>query len=83
LNLRLRLHVHTLLCESRIFPGFELGDDSPDCLRNGFVDVWKGDYRGEPVCVKVIRTQNRTPLMEIKRVRRSFISSEMYSVTPY
>ena len=82
LNLRLRLYAHALLRESRIFPGIELCDRSPDCLRNGFADIWKGEYHGEPVCVKVIRTENQTPLMEIKRVRASFISSEMYSVQP-
>jgi len=80
LNLQLRLYVHALLCESRMFPGTELCDESPDCLRNGFVDVWKGNYRGEPVCIKMIRTENRIPLMEIEEVRGSFILSEMYSV---
>ena len=80
LNLWLRLYAHALLRESRIFPGLELCDESPDCLRYGFADIWKGNYRGEPVCVKVIRTQNQTPLMEIERVCGSFILSEMYSV---
>jgi len=80
LNPSLRLYTHALLRESRIFPGLELCDESPDCSPNGFADIWKGDYHGEPVCVKVIRTQNWSPLMEIESVCGSFILSEMYSV---
>ena len=64
----LRLYAHALLRESRIFLDIELCDESLDCVRNEFVDIWKGDYRGEPVCVKVIRSQDLTILMEIEKV---------------
>jgi len=74
LNLWLRLYAHALLRESRIFPGLELCDEPPDCVHNGFADIWMGDYCGELVCVKVIRTQDRTPLREIEKVHGSFIS---------
>ena len=80
MDLWLRLYAHALLRESQIFPGIELSDESPDCLRNGFADIWKGDYHGESVCVKVIRTKRRDPLIEIERVCGSFLLSEMYSV---
>ena len=80
LNIQLRLYAHALLRESQIFPGIELRDESPDCSYNGFADIWKGEYHGEPVCVKVIRTRNPTPLMKIKNVRGSLYFSEMYSV---
>jgi len=80
LNLWLRLYAHALLRESRIFPGIELCDKPPGCLRNGFADIWKGDYRGEPVCVKVIRTTNQIPLRGIENVCGSFTLSGMYSV---
>jgi len=73
LNLRLRLFAHALLCESQIFPGIELCDESPDCLRNGFVDVWKGDYHGESVSIKVVRTQDSASLRKIKNVCGSFL----------
>jgi len=49
----------------------ELCDESPDCLPNGFVDIWKGYYRGELVCIMVIRTQALTSLRKIKDVRGS------------
>jgi len=73
LNVWLRLYAHALLRESRIFPGVELHDEHLDCVHNGFADIWKGDYRGKPVCVKVIRTQDRTPLREIEKVSDSLV----------
>jgi len=76
LDLWLRLYAHALLRESRIFPGVELRDESPGCSGDGFADIWKGDYRGELVCVKVIRTQNLNPLRRIRKVRGSVILSE-------
>ena len=69
----LRLHAHALLRESRIFPGIKLYDEVPDCSCHGFADIWKGDYRGELVCVKVVRTRDRARLMEIEKVRLFFI----------
>ena len=74
LNLWLRLYAHALLRESGIFPGIELCDQPPDCVYNGFADIWKGNYRGRSVCVKVIRTQDRTPLRDIEKVCCSFVS---------
>jgi len=79
LGLPLRLYAHALLRELRIFPGIELCDESLGCLRNGFTDIWKGYYLGQPVCVKVVRTQDRTPLMEIEKVRDAFILSDTFS----
>lgn len=78
-NLWLRLYAHALLRESRIFPGIKLRDESPGFLQHGFADIWKGDYRGKPVCVKVIRLRDPTALMEIGDVRNSCILSEVHS----
>jgi len=60
---------HALLRESQTFPGLELCDNPPDYTRDGFMDIWKGIYYGEPVCVKVIRGLELTCLREIKEVR--------------
>jgi len=79
-NLCLRLHAHALLRESRIFPGVELCDETPCCSCNSFADIWKGDYRGELVCVKVIRARDRTSLVELKKVRDHLVLPETYSV---
>jgi len=76
-GLRLRLYAHALLRESRIFPGIDLYDDSPDYKPLGFVDSWKGNYDGEPVCVKVIRTRDPIRIKEIQRVGDCSISSEV------
>ena len=64
-----RLYVHALLRESRIFPGVELHDETLDYLRYGYADLWKGDYRGEPVCVRAIRLRDPARLTDIKTVR--------------
>jgi len=79
LNLPLRLHAHALLRESLVFPGIELCDESPDCSPNGFADIWKGDYHGQSVCIKVIRTQDSTALLKIKSVGGSPLLPETYS----
>ena len=63
-----RLYVHALLRGSRIFPGVALHDDSPDYTSIGFADVWKGNYRGNPVFIKAIRTQKKLNLNRIKWV---------------
>lgn len=47
----------------------------------GFADIWKGNYRGELVCIKAVRTRSTFRLEEIKRVRGSFIESEINSVS--
>jgi hypothetical protein len=74
-----RLYTHALLRDSRIFPNVELNDESLEYVPAGFADIWKGNYRGEPVCIKAIRTQDPIRLKEIERVCGSFISSEAYS----
>ena len=71
LDIWLRLYTHALLVESRIFPDVELCDRHLDCSFYGFTDVWKGKYRGEPMCFKVIRTQDRAPLMKTAQVGKS------------
>jgi hypothetical protein len=71
----LRLYTHALLLESRIFPDIELCDESPDYMPTGFTYIWKGIYRGEPVCIKAIRAQDPTRLREIGSVRGFFILS--------
>jgi serine/threonine protein kinase len=63
-----RLYTLAILLESQIFPGVELCDESPDCAPYVFMDIWKGKHRGEPVCIKAVRTRNRTRLKEIKSV---------------
>lgn len=49
----------------------------------GFTDVWKGDYCGAPVCVKVIRATLRTPLVEIEKVCGSCIYQKRTQYTLY
>jgi len=79
-ELWLRLYAHALLRESRLFPDIVLCDESPSYLCDGFTDIWKGDYRGESVCVRMIRTQDPAPLTKIKKVFNPLTSSEMYSM---
>ncbi|KAF9649106.1 kinase-like protein [Thelephora ganbajun] len=66
-DLWIRLHVHALLRGLRVFPDVELSNDSPDYDPLGFMDIWKGICRGDPVCVKVIRTRSEAHLEKIKR----------------
>jgi len=66
---------HALLRGSRIFPGLELCDKPPEYTPDGLTDIWKGEYHGEPVCVKVVRGRFLSDLRETERVRRSFHSS--------
>ena len=68
LHLWSRLYAHALLRESRIFPGIELHDKSPGYSYFGSADIWNGGYCGQPVCVKVIRTRDRAPLVKIEEV---------------
>ena len=65
---------HALLRGSRTFPGLELCDKPPDYTPYGFTDIWKGEYQGEPVCVKVARGQPLGDLMRVVLVRRLFYS---------
>ena len=82
-RLWLRLYAHALLLESRIFPNLELCDGSPDYAPYGLADIWKGNYRGEPVCIKVIRTRDSVRLMEIRRVSVYFIHQSRTKRAPY
>ncbi|KAF9641934.1 kinase-like protein [Thelephora ganbajun] len=66
-DLWIRLHVHALLRGLPVFPDVELRKDSPNYEPLGFVDIWKGDYRGNPVCIKAIRTRSTTNSEKIKR----------------
>ena len=75
-----RLYVHALLLESRIFPNVELCDESPEYVSHGFTDTWKGNHRGELVCIKAIRLRYPPDEWEIDRVCTSFVFSEVYSV---
>ena len=74
-----RIYTHALLLDSQIFPSIELSDESPEYTLSGITDFWKGIYRGEPVCIKAIRTQDPIRLKEIKRVYGSFLISKMHS----
>ena len=75
-----RLLAHALLRGSRIFPGLELCDKPPDYSPLGFTDIWKGEYHGKLVCIKVFRGQYLEDLREVERVRRCFIQLKVYSV---
>ena len=75
-----RLYAHAVLLESRIFPSAELCDESPDYVPYGIADTWKGNYHGELVYIKGIRSRYPTGQREMMRVCNSFIFSEVYSV---
>jgi hypothetical protein len=80
-RLWLRLYTHALLLESRIFAGLELSDEALGYIPTGFTDIWKGNFKGKPVCVKAVRTQDTIRLREIENVWSSFVSLEVYSVS--
>jgi len=67
-DLETRLFTHALLRGSRIFPGLELYDHTPDYTPLGFTDIWKGEYHGDPVCVKVVRGKRLNCIREVERV---------------
>ena len=89
-DLWIRLHVHALLRGSHVFDGVELFPDArpsttakwsttpPDFEPYGFVDVWRGNYRGNPVCIKAIRTRNKANLRKIKKVHDSLFPSDTH-----
>ena len=66
-----RVYVHALLRGSLIFPDVELSTGPPDFDPLGLVDVWKGSYHDNPVCIKAIRTRRKPSLEKIKKVRGS------------
>ena len=76
-----RLYAHALLRGSHIFPNIELCDESPDYDPFGFTDVWRGNYRGDQVCIKAIRTRDTSSLAMIKRVRGSFFNQSKTQCT--
>jgi len=43
--------------------------------RGGFADVWKGDYRGREVAVKVIRTYTKSDLQKVIGVSSCYLST--------
>ena len=42
--------------------------EPPKFEPSGFVDVWGGSYHGNLVCIKAIRTRNKSNLQKIKKV---------------
>jgi len=60
--------MHSLLRGSQIFPDLQLCDKPPKYTSRGYTDIWKGEYYGEPVCVKVVRGQELRCLREVERV---------------
>jgi len=77
-----RLYAHTLLRGSHTFPDVDLCDESPDYDPLGFMDIWKANYHGDQVCIKVIRIWRMAPLEEIKRVRGSFFDRGQTQCAP-
>jgi hypothetical protein len=51
----------------------ELCDKSLDYTPFGFADIWKGNYHGEPVCIKAVRRDNPIVMGKIKRICASFV----------
>ena len=49
-------------------------DKPPDYTPCGFTDIWKGEYHGEPVCIKVARGRYLSELVKVKEVRRTIYS---------
>ena len=73
-DLWIRLLTHALLRGSRIFPGLELCDKPPDYTPKRFTDIWKGEYHGEPVCIKVVKRQLLEDQRRVEGVRRLLYS---------
>jgi hypothetical protein len=80
-----RIHTYALLLELRIFPNMELCDESLDYTPFGFTDIWKGDYHGEPVCIKVIRgiEKNSVRLETIRKMCGNFFDQGPADPAPY
>ena len=70
-DLWIRVYAHAFLRGSHVFPGVELHKESPEYESLGFVDVWKGKYHGNLVCIKAIRTRKKDNLGKIKKVFES------------
>ena len=51
----------------------ELCDESPDYTPFGFADIWKGNYHGEPVCIKAIWGRHLIRLEKVKMICSHFI----------
>ncbi|KAF9789587.1 hypothetical protein BJ322DRAFT_546243 [Thelephora terrestris] len=70
-DLWIRLFVHALLRGSYIFTDLQFPEppaESPTFEPSGFIDVWRGKYHGNPVCIKFIRTRNKANLRKIKKI---------------
>lgn len=77
-----RIYVHALLRGSHIFPGVELSTGPPDFDPLGLVDVWKGNYHGNPVCIKAIRMRKKSNLEKIKKTFSPGDQERRYSSHP-
>jgi len=80
-DLWIRLYAHSLLRESRTLLNMKLCDESPDYAPNGPADIWKGDRKGELVCIKSIRARDLDDLEEINSGRDSSVSSKVHSMS--
>lgn len=67
-DLWVRVHAHALLRGLYIFPDVEICAEGPKYVPLGFMDVWRGNYRGNPVCIKAIRSRNTAHLGKIKKI---------------
>ena len=74
-----RLYTYALFCESCIFD-IDLCNECPDYMATGFMDIWKGNYRGGLVCIKAVRIQDPACMELLEWVCSSFLLSEVYSV---
>jgi hypothetical protein len=81
-DLWIRLYVHALLRGSYIFTDLQFPEppaESPTFDPSGFIDVWRGKYHGNPVCIKFIRTRNKANLRKMKKVHGSLFRPESNS----
>ena len=77
---------HTLLPSAlRILVDYDRTSDA--LYRGGYADVWKGEYRGQDVAVKVIRTYSNRELQRVVNVSDRLSSplrtSHFVLITPF
>ena len=85
-DLWFRVYTHALFLESRIFPKMELRAKPLDYIPFGFADIWKGNYHGEPVCIKAVR--RNSPVFEgskayVKSIRSYFFDQGSTKDAPH